>query len=146
MKKTITAKPKRVRVTSWELYAAWNDNAALKLLTRRILKSLRPKGELTRNPVFVQYFVSFPDSKKNLDEILVRIQNVFSLWNLRRVELWISNGVDFRPTELIWLRQSQTGMRAEFEIEKREPFTWDTVVKEQERERRNDKAMEADRK
>ena len=132
MNKTITAKPKRVRVTSWELCAAWNDNAALKLLTRRILKSLRPKGELTRNPVFVQYFVSFPDSKKNLDEILVRIQNVFSLWNLRRVELWISNGVDFRPTELIWLRQSQRGMRAEFEIEKREPFTWDTVVKERE--------------
>ena len=132
MNKTITAKPKRVRVTSWELCAAWNDNAALKLLTRRILKSLRPKGELTRNPVFVQYFVSFPDSKKNLDEILVRIQNVFSLWNLRRVELWISNGVDFRPTELIWLRQSQTGMRAEFEIEKREPFTWDTVAKERE--------------
>jgi len=35
---------------------------------------------------------------------------------LRRVELWISNGVDFRPTELIWLRQSQTGMRAEVEV------------------------------
>ena len=139
-------KPKRIKIKSWELYAAWYDNAVLKLLTDRIMKILKPKGEFIDNPIYVQFFIDFPESKNDYNEMFRHIENILCLWNLRRIELWVSNGVDFRPTELIWLRQSQRGVRAEFEIEKREPFTWDTVVKEQERERRNDKAMEADRK
>ena len=137
-------KPKRIKIKSWELYAAWYDNAVLKLLTDRIMKILKPKGEFIDNPIYVQFFIDFPESKNDYNEMFRHIENILCLWNLRRIELWVSNGVDFRPTELIWLRQSQRGIRAEFEIEKREPFTWDTVVKEQERERRNDKAMEAE--
>ena len=135
-KETIEArnelKPKRIKIKSWELYAAWYDNAVLKLFTDRVMKILRPKGKFSDNPVYIQFLISFPDSKKEYEEMFRSIQDIFCLWNLRRIELWVSNGVDFRPTELVWLRQSQRGIRAEFEIEKREPFTWDTVVKERE--------------